>query len=331
MNAQQDSIWDRHQFQEPDQTHQGKRIMNLHKRIRRAAVAVAIGLISSFTMAHADYEEPIPAIAVADHQAQVGESTEATASFAFPTVYLSAPGTGNVAGNGYADEDIMKYDSGAGTWSKAFDGTNAGLPDTADIDALTLTNNGPLIFYISFDTPVAVPGLGTVDDSDVVAYNTVAGTWTLYLDGSAHGLTTDGEDIDALTWSPGSFLVVSTTGSYSVKNLGGGTAKGKDEDLFLLVNPLTSEWTMWLDGTTIGLQGTNDINGVSFLRVNDSLVDSARYVLPRAGFTLPNGTAVGAGDVAEQVWYQNGHTDHYLKFDNNAIGFPKIDAIELVK
>lgn len=116
-----------------------------------------------------------------------------------------------------------------------------------------------------------------------------------------------------------------------MKALGGGTAKGRDEDLVLLANPLTSEWTLWLDGTNLGLQGANDIVGVSFLNVDDSLVDSARYIVPKAGFTLPNGTAVGPSDVSEQVWYQNGSTGYYQKYDNTALGFPKIDAIEVIK
>ncbi len=319
MNKQPNSIWDRFESDEQVIVSKGKRIMNIHKRIRQLAVVAAVGLMSSFTIAHADNTAPI------------GESTDATGSFAFPTVYLSSPGAGNVGGNGYADEDIMKYQSGAGVWSKAFDGTNAGLPDAADIDALTLTHNGPLVFYMSFDNPVAVPGLGTVDDSDVVAYNTVSGTWSMYLDGSTVGLTTAGEDIDALTFSPGGFLAISTTGGFSVKNLGGGTAKGADEDLTLLVNPAAGEFTLWLDGTTIGLQATNDINGASFLNVDDGLVDSARYIVAKSGYTLPNGISIGANDVAEQVWFQSGSTDFYQKYDNTTIGFAKIDAIEVVK
>lgn len=58
---------------------------------------------------------------------------------------------------------------------------------------------------------------------------------------------------------------------------------------------------------------------------------SARYVEAKSGFKLPDGTAIGAGDVSEQVWYQNGSAGHNQKYDSATIGFPKIDAIELVK
>lgn len=294
------------------------------------AVVAFMGLwLTPFALA--DDVSPTATPIVVEEAATDGAGYE-TNSFAFPTLYVSAPGTGNASGTGYADEDIMRYQSGTATWSKAFDGSNAGLPDSADIDALTLIiNSGYISYLMSFDNPTAVPGLGTIDDSDVARYDTWNGQWSLYLDGSAHGLTTAAEDIDALTFTPGGFLTVSTTGNFAVKALGGGTQKGSDEDLVSLIDAGTHEWTLWLDGTTLGLQGTNDIGGVSYLNVNDSLVDDARYVVAQKNFTLPNGTVAGANDVSEQVWFQNGFTEYTLKFDNATIGFPQIDAIEVVK
>jgi hypothetical protein len=165
----------------------------------------------------------------------------------------------------------------------------------------------------------------------VARYDTWNGQWSLYLDGSAHGLTTDAEDIDALTFTPGGFLTVSTTGNFAVKALGGGIQKGTDEDLVSLIDAGTHEWTLWLDGTTVGLQGTNDIRAASYLSVNDSLIDDARYLVAQKNFTLPNGTAIGANDVSEQVWFQNGGMEYYKKFDNTTIGFAQIDALEVVK
>jgi hypothetical protein len=306
-------------------------VNNIRKQLVQLGVVAGLGFMGLWAApwALADGATPAP---ITVEEAAAAPDPNATASFAFPTLYVSAPGTGNVGGTGYADEDIMRYQSGTATWSKAFDGSNAGLPDSADIDALTLIiNSGYLSFLMSFDTPTAVPGLGTIDDSDVARYDTWNGQWSLYLDGSAHGLTTNGEDIDALTFTPGGFLSVSTSGSFAVKALGGGTLKGTDEDLFSLIDAGTHEWTLWLDGAAVGLQGTNDINAVSYLSVNDALVDDARYIVAQKGFTLPNGTAIGANDVSEQVWFQNGGMEYYKKFDNTTIGFPQIDALEVVK
>jgi hypothetical protein len=302
--------------------------------IKKLAILAAVGLMTSFTIVHAGYEEPMPVIGMEQKSeaATTGDIGESTNSAAFPNFYLSAPATGVVSGNGYADEDIMKYNSGTGAWNKAFDGTNNGLPDSADIDALTLIiNSGYISFLMSFDTPTAVPGLGTVDDSDVVRFDTWNGDWSMYLDGSTVGLTTDGEDIDGLTFSSGPSLVVSTRGGYAVKNIEGGTLKGNNKDLILLVDKAAATWTRWLSGSQIGMQSTNNTNAIAFVRYNEAVIKDGRYIVGTKSWTLPNGTAIGANDVAEQLWYQNGFTDYFKRLDNDAIGFPKIDAFEVVK
>ena len=52
-------------------------------------------------------------------------------------------------------------------------------------------------FYLSFsNTTTAVTGLGTVQDEDVIYYN--AGTWSVYFNGTARGLTDANEDLDAI-------------------------------------------------------------------------------------------------------------------------------------
>ena len=51
-------------------------------------------------------------------------------------------------------------------------------------------------FYLSFSSATTtVPVLGAVQDEDVVYNN--AGIWSIYFDGTAHGLTTDNLDVDA--------------------------------------------------------------------------------------------------------------------------------------
>ena len=327
----QNSKWDRHGLLEVKQTYIGVANMNI---IRKVIFLAVIGLMASFSVAHADYEGPMPEIATqAESTVPVaGGIGESTNSAAFPTFYFSAPGTGVVAGIGYADEDIMKYNSGTSAWTKAFDGTNNGLPDSADIDALTLIiNSGYISFLMSFDTPSLVPGLGTVDDSDVIRFDTWNGDWSMYLIGSTVGLTTDAEDIDGLTFSSGNSLVVSTKGGYKVKNFTGGSFSGTNKDLILLVDKAAGTWTKWLQGSQIGMQSTNNVNAVAFVRYNEVVIEDGRYIVGTKSWTLPNGTTIGANDVSEQLWYQNGGMDYYKRLDNDAIGFPKIDALEVVK
>ena len=51
-------------------------------------------------------------------------------------------------------------------------------------------------FYLSFSAATTtVPGVGTVQDEDVVYHN--AGTWSVYFDGTAHGLSAANHDVDA--------------------------------------------------------------------------------------------------------------------------------------
>lgn len=330
---QQHSIWDRFEQLTNQQSKMGVKMKHIHKWIKQLAMVTVVGLATSLPIARADFEEPAPTIVETVHVApQPGGVGENTNSGAFPTFYFSGPGTAVVAGTGYADEDIMKYTSGANSWVKVFDGSNNGLPEAADIDALTLiVSSGYISFLMSFDTPITMPGLGAVDDSDVVRFDTWNGAWSLYLDGSAVGLTTDGEDIDGLTFSPGPSLVVSTRGNYSVKNFTGGTFSGTNKDLILLVEPAAGTWTKWLQGSQVGLNSTNNLNAVAFVRYNEAVIKDARYIVGTKAWTLPNGVAVGANDVSEQLWYQNGFTDYFKRLDNTTIGFPKIDAIEVVK
>lgn len=292
---------------------------------------VVAGVVMGLGVANVYADEPVAPVA----QTVVTDGVngaDGTASAAFPKFYLSAPGTGNVAGNGYADEDIMLYNSGPATWSKAFDGTNKGLQDAADIDALAVINNsGYLSFLMSFEAPTAVPGLGTVDDSDVVRFDTWNDAWSMYLDGSTVGLTTDGEDIDALSFSTGGFLAISTQAGYSVSNMEGGTLTGNNKDVILFVNNPAGAWTRWLRGANIGMQSTNDIEGLSFVRYNEVVIKDGRYIVGKTGWTLPNGVAIGAFDVSEQLWFQNGGTEYYKRLDASDLGFPKIDAIEVLK
>lgn len=333
MNEQQaNTKWEQFDFNSYKTTWRTNNIMNYVKQLVFLTLAVLMASVT--TVAHADSAEGGSPDSFEQASGLIGSGGigESTNSAAYPTFYFSAPVTGNAAGTGYADEDIMKYESGTGTWSKAFDGTNNGLADSADIDALTLIiNSGYISYLMSFDTPQAVPGLGTVDDSDVVRFDTWNSAWSMYLVGSSVGLTTDGEDIDGLTFSSGPSLVISTRGGYSVKKYGGGTLKGNNKDLILLVDKAAGTWTKWLQGSQIGMQSTNNINAVAFVRYNEAVIKDGRYVVGTKGWTLPNGTAIGANDTSEQVWYQNGSSAYFKRLDNDAIGFPKVDALEVVK
>ncbi len=75
-----------------------------------------------------------------------------------------------------------------------------------------------------------LPGLGNVNDEDVSLFS--GGSWSVFFDGSGSGLTTDGEDIDALSIDGDGALVISSLGSFNADGV-----TGADEDLFRYGSP----------------------------------------------------------------------------------------------
>jgi hypothetical protein len=111
---------------------------------------------------------------------------------------LPLPGSGQVIGD---PADVFRWNGGS-SYTRVVDanGTGSlGLPFGANVDALSLTD--ATHFALSFSGDTNVPGLGTVQDEDVVQFD--AGTWSVYFDGTAHGLTSNNQDVDAITLATG--------------------------------------------------------------------------------------------------------------------------------
>ncbi len=162
----------------------------------------------------------------------------------------AVPGVGTVA-----DDDIVSYDEGTGTWAKEFDGSDVGLSGL-EISALGILPGGDLI--MSFTAAGTVGGL-SVDDSDIVRFTgtlgpNTSGTFSLYFDGSDVALTSNGEDVDSIAFTAGGDLIISTTGGFS-----GTGASGADEDLFIFTGTLgastSGSFTRLFDGSDVGLGG----------------------------------------------------------------------------
>ena len=115
-------------------------------------------------------------------------------------LYYSVNGTARPSGvplPAGAANDLYRFDGTGvtGTSARVVDASQApyAMP-ASDVDGLKFID--ATHFYLSFSpTNTALAGLGNVQDEDVVAYN--AGTWSVYFDGTAKGLTTDSSDIDA--------------------------------------------------------------------------------------------------------------------------------------
>ncbi|MEM6715914.1 MAG: Calx-beta domain-containing protein, partial [Cyanobacteria bacterium P01_C01_bin.147] len=163
--------------------------------------------------------------------------------------------------------DIVQFD-GVG-FNLFFDGSDVGLSSSdlgvnLEIDAIDAISDTEIL--LSFNLAFNLPGLGAVDDSDILKFEATSlgdsteGSFSLYFDGSDVGLTTGGEDIDAITSLPDGSLLLSTTTNL---NPGGGVI-ALDEDIVLFTPTSLGEdtsgtFSLFFDGSDVGLvDGSGD-------------------------------------------------------------------------
>ncbi len=267
---------------------------------------------------------------MADRDGDVSGPTSLTIMTAYVAVvaadslYFSTAGDFAVpdVGGPYDDADIYLWNGSV--FSRVFDGSLAGLPNNADIDALYAVDSDT--FYMSFRANNTNTPIGTVDDSDIVMYD--AGTWSMYFDGSDVGLTTDNEDVDAFDFLPDGSIVISTLGNPSV-----GIAGDSDEDLLRCEGTFgattTCSWSLYFDGSDIGLGGnaSEDVDGAS-------VVGSTIYLSTNGAFNTGGGNTGQGSDVfacnAATTGTATACASFSLYFDGSVNGVSNnIDAIQV--
>ncbi len=212
-------------------------------------------------------------------QSNVATVTITVSPTAAVQLYLSlANNTGTLKGLGpngtnlaYANEDILSWNGV--NYAMVFDGTAAGLAASANVTGFDMDTAGNRIL-MTFAANTAVPGIGVVAGSDVVAYDRATGTYSLLFDGSDVGLTTSGERLDAVQLLPNGHLIVSTTGLALVPSPSGViTAIGPD---LLEFTPTTlgaitrGTWSFYFDGSDVGLTiGGEDVDAAAVAASGD--------------------------------------------------------------
>ena len=202
-------------------------------------------------------------------------------------IFMSSSSGGNV-GFGFADEDIIAFDRGAGTWALHFDGSDVGLAAT-DVNALHILDDASLLLSIT-SSDFNLAGFRVVDDSDVLRFvptslgETTTGSFEMYFDGSDVGLTGSGEDVDALYVAPDGALYLSVAGRPTVSGL----PRQQDEDILKftptsLGATTSGTWAVHFDGSDIALdEKTEDVWGV-WLSPNGDIHATTRGVFAVAG------------------------------------------------
>jgi hypothetical protein len=226
-------------------------------------------------------------------------------------LFFSTLANGTIPGvsGPYDNADIYNWNGTA--FSRTWDGTDNGLPGAADVDGVSLMD--ATHFYLSFSTDTTLPGIGAVQDEDVVYYNN--GAWSVYFDGTGLGLTAGNQDLDAIDIIGGT-LYFSTLGNTNPPGLGG---TADDADIYSWNG--VSFARVW-DASAAGLAGTADVDGLSF-------VDAAHFYL---SFNT-NTDLAGLGTVQGEdvVYYDNGTWSVY--FDGTAQGLTapqqQVDAIDV--
>jgi hypothetical protein len=192
-------------------------------------------------------------------------------------------------------EDVVIFD-GTG-FEQAFDGSDVGLAGL-DVDAFTLLPNGRMLLSVS--APAPIPGLGEVDDSDIVRFSpaslgsTTSGVFKMYLDGSDVNLGRPSEDVDALDVLDDGTVAISTTGSVAVPGV-----RGQDEDLLSFAPSsrgwkTAGAWSIYLDGSDVDLDTTGG-EDVDAATVTDA---GAIWLSTRADFAVPGITGADEDVVA---------------------------------
>ena len=233
-------------------------------------------------------------------------------------IYVSSTSGGTVDGIDFGDEDILKYDIAADTWEMHFDGSDVGLM-RADIDAFHLMDDDSFLF--SIDRGRRLPGLGRVDNADIIRFvptslgDDTAGTLSPYFIGADHGLTRRGENIDAISMDAAGRLIISTTGRFSVDALGGGELDGDDTDLIAYE---AGGFTTYFDGSDNDLQkGREDVDAAA---VDDLMF----YFNTRNRYSVPG----LEGDGSDILGF-DGSISKVFDFDDARFGNEKIDGMSV--
>ena len=219
-----------------------------------------------------------------------------------------------------------------------FDGSDVGIKGTTDIDAFTFLSDGSLLFSLDSAT-WTVPGVGKVYDEDIVRFvptrlgDTTAGSFSLYFDGSDVGLTTSGEDIDALAITPLGGLLISTTAGHNVPGPSG-TIVGTPQDILLftpqhLGETTSGTWSVYFDGSDVGLtKGAEDIEGLALGSANELLLTTnGSYAVPglsgvRSDIFACTLQSIGTNTACSTIshWWRGANFGYTLAIDDLALG-----------
>lgn len=169
--------------------------------------------------------------------------------------------------------------------------------------------------YLSFIDAASIPGVGTVQDEDIVAYDIGTGTWSWIFDGSDVGL--GNFEIDGLAVLPGGDLLLSFT---TAGTIGGVSSDDSDILRFTptsLGSTTSGTFSMYFDGSDVGLTTNNeDVDAIGLTASGNLLLSTV------GGFSVP-GVRGADADLIQFTPTSLGATtagSYSLYFDGSDVG-----------
>ncbi|MEP7034158.1 MAG: multicopper oxidase domain-containing protein [Actinomycetota bacterium] len=238
-------------------------------------------------------------------------------------LYFSTLGNTNPPGVGGSANSADIYNWSGSAFSRFIDASAApyGLPTGANVDGYDRVD--ATHFYLSFSgTNTTVPGLGAVQDEDVVYYNN--GVWSLYFDGTARGLTAGNQDLDAIsvigaTNGTGGTLYFSTLGNTNPTGVGGAA---DDADIYSWAYGATgaTPFTRVIDASAAPYNLPAAANVDGFVRV-----DATHFYLSFSADTT-NVPVLGAVQDEDVIYNNNGTWSVYFNGTAHGLTSANLDV-----
>ncbi|NND12847.1 MAG: hypothetical protein HKO10_02695, partial [Acidimicrobiia bacterium] len=240
---------------------------------------------------------------------------------AFTTEWTaSGPGTVTFADSTAVDTTATFSQDGVYTLTLTADDSGAIASDTVTI---TVDPAPDGFYYLTFTSSTTVPGLGSVQDEDIVTYDPSTGSWAMYFDGSDVGIAPG--EINAIHIRDDGSILMSLDSDMSVPGIiGGPDGTNVDEsDVFLFTPTSTGTntsgtFSFHFDGSDMGLAARSEDIDAIYEFSDGTLAISTKGSFKPGG--IPNGSDEDI-HVFTGTYGSETSGSFSLYFDGSDIGF----------
>jgi hypothetical protein len=163
------------------------------------------------------------------------------------------------------------------------------LPTLSFSSSVPPDDGSDLVVWMSFNGTTVIPGLGSVEDEDIVAYESASGTWSMVFDGSDVGLA--GVTIDGMARDADGNILLSFTSMFSLAR------NFVDDSDIVRFTPTslgattTGSFSFLLDASDVGLTyESEDVDAID-------VADDGRVIVSTSGPFDATGASGGGEDL----------------------------------